>query len=950
MEERRKKCSGKPERKGGRFPYRPKRASQAAVRDDNPRPDDPKFAELRPFVKQRKDNVEQSRQEQLQKHRRQAALIEDTRARREFEREEAERQRTIDGYWRKMKRRVKEDLKATRREEKRAQREIRRKAVGMQLAAYAGPIIDRRGRVGVYLASTYLAAKTSSYGCLKRLVYYITQPEKIELIDGGLALLSNIGEDRYEMAAGMELIEDANRAARANAKVGVTFILQLPHDVEPADRLRILKTWCEEKLAIHDLPYVAVLHKPTEKLGAYKTTLVRTGADVPANERNRRAITVNEARETVERLDRREAELRRRIERLNALKASTARFPALLPQPPEHRQPTPAKVLRPALQGLSFARPVMSDAHLAATARAAEALRFRPTERSSGVDDSIQSAPSLQEVLPLDAAVSVTAFVPGPSSVRERPISILAGREWQIDVRQAFPPSTVSIPETPCDRPAGLPIVAEAPHPNQHGGRHLSCLPSVERERPDLRNLSRVTAPVRTETASRSLSCSPASVEWSALRLRMLCALNLESACQRTATAAHGLSQPQSVAPTQNRSRQVARIAASDPADLPLARPISILTAQTPTAGTRAMTLWTIHAPTEIPSVAGRSLDLTTARNAGLARSVDETERAEKAKALADSRREAEERRAREREQFLRFLSLVALNPDWLEETNRGLTIAAHAPVAARKLYTSYGTDFERQRLTAEVRHGAIDGVHRLPHDLAAEVARRAAQLAPHEISAQKLPFMDERGRYAPAIEIALALLADNPRWLTSTAGTHFEISPDAPPAIKRTIERYESEPSLPALLASAKRHGECVPHALGDAVAIRVDQRRAALALGRPLGQLRVTEPGGNRLSAAMVEHLAQARLHPEWFTGDLLIGLGFGPSAPAMFRAQRDAWSDPMSARQLVIENAGLAKHPYALTPAMREQVTERVRQIAKPSSQATGWPPRQFDGPSR
>lgn len=261
MEERREKCSGKPERSSGGFPYRPSGAPRLAILEDNPTRDDPTFDELRAFVQQRKNDAELARHGKLVLRRQTLAAIDDAKARRELERRDVEIQRGIDDFWRNFKRPVTREKKKHVAHDAGTGEIVMLKSIA--LPSYSGPIRDRQGRVGMFMSSTYLGAKTASYGCARRLVYYITNGDSVEEVDGAAAVVTNMGEDRYEMAAGMSLVEDANRAGRANGKVVVTFIVQLPHDVSSAERLLILRTWCEEHFGAHDLPFVAACHKPS---------------------------------------------------------------------------------------------------------------------------------------------------------------------------------------------------------------------------------------------------------------------------------------------------------------------------------------------------------------------------------------------------------------------------------------------------------------------------------------------------------------------------------------------------------------------------------------------------------------------------------------------------------------------------------------------------------------
>ncbi len=135
---------------------------------------------------------------------------------------------------------------------------------GIRLASYRGPIIDSRGRRGVFQTVEYYGARRTRFGVGKRMVAYVTRDDGVELdAEGDAVCISNVGETSSEMGCAFELIEVANRTARGNAKVMLSMIVGLPHDVPIEARRKILERVCEEAFGLFDLPYCAALHKPS---------------------------------------------------------------------------------------------------------------------------------------------------------------------------------------------------------------------------------------------------------------------------------------------------------------------------------------------------------------------------------------------------------------------------------------------------------------------------------------------------------------------------------------------------------------------------------------------------------------------------------------------------------------------------------------------------------------
>lgn len=231
------------------------------------------------FVRQRKDDIARDIREQRERSLRIADGIADNRIRLAFLKAEADHERAIADFWRRFFRKIRKQRNgAAQSAERHRSSDRHRSSKGgasrapsspsgppsgaIQLASYSGPVLDRKGRRGVYLAASYLSSKTATYGCSRRLVRYVTDFKHVEWLDGMALCGSNVGDTRTEMSAAFGLVEDLNRAARANAKVVFHLIVQLPHDITPTQRAEIMRRWCEDQFGLRNLPYVWAVHTP----------------------------------------------------------------------------------------------------------------------------------------------------------------------------------------------------------------------------------------------------------------------------------------------------------------------------------------------------------------------------------------------------------------------------------------------------------------------------------------------------------------------------------------------------------------------------------------------------------------------------------------------------------------------------------------------------------------
>ena len=150
-----------------------------------------------------------------------------------------------------------------RRAFRRKERKIATSKSIFGLPSYDGPIIDRQGRQGIVMTLEYDGAKKHSFGIVGRRIIYISDPDHCELdILGRAIFISNMGGDLAEILMGADLVELAQRESRADAKLDVSIIIQLPHDVPQEVRVAIMKAISHELFGRHGLPYAASLHRP----------------------------------------------------------------------------------------------------------------------------------------------------------------------------------------------------------------------------------------------------------------------------------------------------------------------------------------------------------------------------------------------------------------------------------------------------------------------------------------------------------------------------------------------------------------------------------------------------------------------------------------------------------------------------------------------------------------
>lgn len=133
----------------------------------------------------------------------------------------------------------------------------------LSLPKYDRPIIDSKGRQSIVMTVDYDGSKRHAFGIIGRRIVYISDPEHCELDGSGQAIIfSNMGSDLAEILHAAEVHELGQRTSRADAKLGLNIVIQMPHDVPTKVREKILRAVSHELFGRHGLPYAASLHRP----------------------------------------------------------------------------------------------------------------------------------------------------------------------------------------------------------------------------------------------------------------------------------------------------------------------------------------------------------------------------------------------------------------------------------------------------------------------------------------------------------------------------------------------------------------------------------------------------------------------------------------------------------------------------------------------------------------
>ncbi|MFL0669877.1 MAG: MobA/MobL family protein [Erythrobacter sp.] len=131
-------------------------------------------------------------------------------------------------------------------------------------SAYRLPFVTRDGRHFVFLRVRYYSARDCPPGhCVERAQYFIEGA--FELSDGSFCFSSNLGETEDEILSGIDATEGVNRSPASNTKLMLHMIVQLEHGLTPEEQFATLKRYCEDVFGRQGLPYIVVLHPPSEE-------------------------------------------------------------------------------------------------------------------------------------------------------------------------------------------------------------------------------------------------------------------------------------------------------------------------------------------------------------------------------------------------------------------------------------------------------------------------------------------------------------------------------------------------------------------------------------------------------------------------------------------------------------------------------------------------------------
>jgi hypothetical protein len=136
------------------------------------------------------------------------------------------------------------------------------------IRAYKTPLIDRRGRMALYMAIKYIGFKSKGWraGLAADHIEYILRELALELATSQLGnIISNQGKTVEEIMACWHALEAVEEGYRANAKVQYRIVLNLPSGLDGGQRRELVEEFCERTFGRLGLPYVAAIHKPDDK-------------------------------------------------------------------------------------------------------------------------------------------------------------------------------------------------------------------------------------------------------------------------------------------------------------------------------------------------------------------------------------------------------------------------------------------------------------------------------------------------------------------------------------------------------------------------------------------------------------------------------------------------------------------------------------------------------------
>jgi len=133
------------------------------------------------------------------------------------------------------------------------------------LRAYSTPLIDKRGRVALYMNIKYRGFKSKGWraGLAADHIEYIMRELALEMADTQHENpISNMGKSADEIMAGWRALEVVEEGYRANAIVQYRIVWNLPHNLDGGQRRALVEEFCERTFGRLGLPYAAAIHTP----------------------------------------------------------------------------------------------------------------------------------------------------------------------------------------------------------------------------------------------------------------------------------------------------------------------------------------------------------------------------------------------------------------------------------------------------------------------------------------------------------------------------------------------------------------------------------------------------------------------------------------------------------------------------------------------------------------
>lgn len=180
-------------------------------------------------------------------------------------REEAERERGIALWWRRMRVAARPiyEVKSKGARHRPVPHDQGWLVDALSHPKYNREIVDRHGRRGMFLRVRYYSKKTSKAGVGRRVISYILDGAHVD-DRGELAFESNMGETAGEILAAADLLEQVNTEAQSNAKLLFHLIANVPYRLPQEAQLEIGRRFALEAFGCHDLPFALALHPPSE--------------------------------------------------------------------------------------------------------------------------------------------------------------------------------------------------------------------------------------------------------------------------------------------------------------------------------------------------------------------------------------------------------------------------------------------------------------------------------------------------------------------------------------------------------------------------------------------------------------------------------------------------------------------------------------------------------------